>query len=58
LRHNLIRQRIAEQLTQFVRAHHLGVVVEAMDFRLGTNYLAGSSFSLSLTALFDDIFRQ
>jgi Uma2 family endonuclease len=37
LRHNLIRQRIAEQLTQFVRAHHLGVVVEEMDFRLGTD---------------------
>jgi Uma2 family endonuclease len=37
LRHNLIRQRIAEQLTQFVGAHHLGVVVEAMDFRLGTD---------------------
>ena len=37
LRHNLIRQRIAEQLTQFVRSHHLGVVVEEMDFRLGTD---------------------
>ena len=37
LRHNLIRQRIAEQLTQFVRAHQLGVVVEEMDFRLGTD---------------------
>lgn len=37
LRHNLIRQRIAERLTQFVRAHQLGVVVEEMDFRLGTD---------------------
>jgi Uma2 family endonuclease len=37
LRHNLIRQRIAEQLTQFVRSHRLGVVVEEMDFRLGTD---------------------
>lgn len=37
LRHNLIRQRIAVQLTQFVRAHQLGVVVEEMDFRLGTD---------------------
>src|SRR5438270_11068710 len=37
LRHNLIRQRIAEQLTDFVRSHRLGVVVEEMDFRLGTD---------------------
>ena len=37
LRHNLIRQRIAVQLTEFVRAHRLGVVVEEMDFRLGTD---------------------
>jgi Uma2 family endonuclease len=37
LRHNLIRQRIASQLTQFVRAHQLGIVVEEMDFRLGTD---------------------
>jgi len=37
LRHNLIRQRIAEALTQFVRSHHLGVIVEEMDFRLGTD---------------------
>jgi len=35
LRHNLIRQRIAVQLTQFVRAHRLGIVVEEVDFRLG-----------------------
>lgn len=32
---NLIRQRIAEPLTRFVRAHRLGVVVQEMDFRLG-----------------------
>jgi Uma2 family endonuclease len=37
LRHNLIRQRIAVQLTQFVRSHQLGVVVGEMDFRLGTD---------------------
>jgi len=37
LRHNLIRQRIAVHLTEFVRAHQLGVVVEEMDFRLGTD---------------------
>jgi Uma2 family endonuclease len=37
LRHNLIRQRIAERLNLFVRSHHLGIVVEEMDFRLGTD---------------------
>jgi Uma2 family endonuclease len=37
LRHNLVRQRIAIQLTQFVRSHQLGIVVEEMDFRLGTD---------------------
>jgi Uma2 family endonuclease len=35
LRHNLIRQRIAMQLIQFVESKGLGVVVEEMDFRLG-----------------------
>ena len=35
LRHNLIRQRAAMGLTQFIRHHHLGAVVEEMDFRLG-----------------------
>lgn len=34
LRHNLVRQRIAALLTQFVRDHQLGLVVEEMDFRL------------------------
>jgi Uma2 family endonuclease len=37
LRHNLIRQRIAAELTQFVRSHKLGIVVEEMDFRLETD---------------------
>jgi Uma2 family endonuclease len=37
LRHNLIRQRIALQLMQFVRSNHLGVVVEKMDFRLASD---------------------
>ncbi len=37
LRHNLIRQRIAEHLTRFVRSHRLGIVVEEMDFRLGSD---------------------
>jgi Uma2 family endonuclease len=37
LRHNLIRQSIALALIEFVKAHRLGVVVEEMDFRLGSN---------------------
>jgi hypothetical protein len=37
LNHNLIRQRIAGHLTQFVRSHSLGIVVEEMDFRLATD---------------------
>ena len=35
LRHNLIRQRIALKLTQFLELKNLGIVVEEMDFRLG-----------------------
>lgn len=34
LRHNLIRQRIAMKLIQFVESRNLGIVVEEMDFRL------------------------
>jgi Uma2 family endonuclease len=34
LRHNVIRQRIAIRLIEFVEAHHLGLVVGEMDFRL------------------------
>lgn len=37
LRHNLIRQRIAMRLSEFVESHHLGVVVEEMDFRLAAD---------------------
>ena len=37
LNHNLIRQRIASRLTDFVRSHSLGIVVEEMDFRLATD---------------------
>jgi Uma2 family endonuclease len=33
-RHNLIRQRIALRLMQFVDSNHLGIVLEEMDFRL------------------------
>ena|SRR5436309_1481715 len=33
--HNLIRQRIAMDLMQFVKAHDLGIILEEMDFRLG-----------------------
>jgi Uma2 family endonuclease len=46
LRHNLIRQRIAEQLTRFVRSHQLGVVVEEMDFRLGTDTVRNPDVAL------------
>ena len=34
LRHNMIRQRIATALRQYVESHHIGIVVEEMDFRL------------------------
>jgi Uma2 family endonuclease len=34
LRHNVIRQRLATELRQFVESRHLGIVVEEMDFRL------------------------
>jgi Uma2 family endonuclease len=34
LRHNLIRQRIALKLMQFVESKHMGIVLEEMDFRL------------------------
>jgi Uma2 family endonuclease len=34
-RHNLVRQRIAMKLTQFVESNRLGIVLEEMDFRLG-----------------------
>ena|SRR5436305_1181121 len=37
LRHNLIRQRIVLQLMPFVESNNLGIVVEEMDFRLGTD---------------------
>ena len=35
LRHNLIRQRIAMKLMEFVDSHDLGVVAEEVDFQLG-----------------------
>jgi len=34
VRHNLIRQRIAMKLMEFVESKHLGIVLEEMDFRL------------------------
>jgi Uma2 family endonuclease len=37
LRHNMIRQRIATRLRQYVESRQLGIVVEEMDFRLGPN---------------------
>jgi len=33
-RHNVIRQRIATRLRDFVESHDLGLVIEEMDFRL------------------------
>ena len=36
-RHNVIRQRIATRLREFVESHHLGFVIEEMDFRLAHN---------------------
>ena len=35
LRHNLIRQRIAMRMMEFVDERGLGLVIEEMDFRLG-----------------------
>ncbi len=37
LRHNLIRQRIAMKLMEFVDSRNLGAVAEETDFRLGPN---------------------
>lgn len=37
VRHNLIRQRIAMKLMQFVESHRLGIVLEEMDFRLASD---------------------
>ena len=37
VRHNLIRQRIAFKLMQFVESKHLGIVLEEMDFRLSAD---------------------
>jgi len=34
-RHNLVRQRIAMKLMQFVESNGMGIVLEEMDFRLG-----------------------
>src|SRR5579859_357053 len=36
-RHNVVRQRIATRLREFVETHHLGFVIEEMDFRLSSN---------------------
>jgi Uma2 family endonuclease len=35
LRHQIVRQRIARRLSEFVETHRLGAVLEEMDFRLG-----------------------
>lgn len=35
--HNLIRDRLARQLSEFVKKHRLGVVIVEMDFRLSAD---------------------
>jgi Uma2 family endonuclease len=37
IRHNLVRQRIAMKLMEFVDFNQLGIVLEEMDFRLSSN---------------------
>ena len=37
LRHNIVRQRVATLMREFVEARELGLVVEEMDFRLSEN---------------------
>ncbi len=34
LRHNLVRQNIAMRMMSFAESHHLGIVLEELDFRL------------------------
>jgi len=46
LRHNLVRQRIAMRLMEFVEEHELGLVVEEMDFRLGQDTVRNPDVAL------------
>ena len=46
LRHNLVRQRIAMRLMEFVEEHELGLVVEEMDFRLGRDTVRNPDVAL------------
>jgi Uma2 family endonuclease len=55
LNHNLIRQRLASHLTQFVRSHNLGIVVEEMDFRLGTDTVRNPDVAFILSDDLRDI---
>jgi Uma2 family endonuclease len=55
LRHNLVRQRIALQLMQFVESHRLGVVVEEMDFLLGPDTIRNPGVALISTEHLKDI---
>jgi Uma2 family endonuclease len=55
LRHNLIRQRIALQLMQFVEAHDLGIVVEEMDFRLGPDTVRNPDVAFILASALKNI---
>lgn len=46
LRHNLVRQRIATGLREFIEARELGLVVEEMDFRLSDNTVRNPTLPL------------
>jgi Uma2 family endonuclease len=46
LRHNLVRQRIAMRLMEFVEKHGLGLVIEEMDFRLGEDTVRNPDVAL------------
>jgi Uma2 family endonuclease len=46
LRHNLVRQRLAMRLAQFVEARELGLVVEEMDFHLSEDTIRNPDIAL------------
>ena len=45
-RHNLIRQRIAMKLMQFVESNPLGIILEEMDFRLDSDTVRNPDVAL------------
>lgn len=48
--HNLIRQRIALRLLQFLEARNLGIVLEETDFRLTSNTVRNPDVAFVTTA--------